>query len=247
MAHYKLILAYDGTQYHGFQRQANRQTIQAVFEEALRKIGWQGRAVMPSGRTDSGVHALGQVVSFNFDWNHPDETLRAALNAFLPADISVRQVAQAHPGFHPRYDALSRTYRYQLYQAQSRDPLVDRYAWRLSQEPDVERMNQAAALLVGEHDFRGFGKALREDGTTIRRIEQAEWHRDGDLLVFYITGNAFLYHMVRRIVHVLVLVGQGKQDLEIVKRGLETGSTGIVDLAPARGLTLTSVRYPEDE
>ena len=247
MAHYKLILAYDGTNYNGFQRQAIKTSVQATFEEALRRLGWQGRAIMPSGRTDSGVHAKGQVVSFNLDWNHPDYALQNALNAFLPADIAVQSVQQVDPDFHPRYDALSRQYRYQLYWQSARDPLRDRYAWRLERKPELSPMQAAANDLLGEHNFIAFGKALKEDGTTIRRIYSADWVEEEDGMSFTIIGNAFLYHMVRRIVYVLVRIGLGELPVETVRIGLENLSTGIVSLAPARGLTLEAVTFSEDK
>ena len=247
MAHYKLILAYDGTNYNGFQRQAIKASVQATFEEALRRLGWQGRAIMPSGRTDSGVHAKGQVVSFNLDWNHPDYALQNALNAFLPADIAVQSVQQVAPEFHPRYDALSRQYRYQLYWQSARDPLRDRYAWRLERKPELSMMQAAANDLLGEHNFIAFGKALKEDGTTIRRIYSADWVEEEDGMSFTIVGNAFLYHMVRRIVYVLVRIGLGELPVETVRIGLENLSTGIVSLAPARGLTLEAVTFSEDK
>jgi len=247
MAHYKLILAYDGTNYNGFQRQAIKTSVQATFEEALRRLGWQGRAVMPAGRTDSGVHAKGQVVSFNLDWNHPDYSLQNALNAFLPADIAVQSVEQVAADFHPRYDALSRRYRYQLYWQSARDPLRDRYAWRLERKPDLALMQAAANDLPGEHNFVAFGKALKEDGTTIRRIYSADWVEEEDGMNFTIVGNAFLYHMVRRIVYVLVRIGLGDLPVETVRLGLENLSTGIVSLAPARGLTLEAVTFCEDK
>jgi tRNA pseudouridine38-40 synthase len=247
MAHYKLILAYDGTNYNGFQRQAIKTSVQATFEEALRRLGWQGRAIMPSGRTDSGVHAKGQVVSFNLDWNHPDYALQNALNAFLPADIAVQSVQQVDPDFHPRYDALSRRYRYQLYWQSARDPLRDRYAWRLERKPELTMLQAAANDLLGEHNFIAFGKALKEDGTTIRRIYSADWVEEEDGMSFTIIGNAFLYHMVRRIVYVLVRIGLGELPVETVRIGLENLSTGIVSLAPARGLTLEAVTFSEDK
>ena len=247
MAHYKLILAYDGTNYNGFQRQAIKTSVQATFEEALRRLGWQGRAIMPSGRTDSGVHAKGQVVSFNLDWNHPDYALQNALNAFLPADIAVQSVQQVAPDFHPRYDALSRQYRYQLYWQSARDPLRDRYAWRLDRKPELSLMQAAANDLLGEHNFIAFGKALKEDGTTIRWIYSADWVEEEDGMSFTIIGNAFLYHMVRRIVYVLVRIGLGELPVETVRIGLENLSTGIVSLAPARGLTLEAVTFSEDK
>jgi tRNA pseudouridine38-40 synthase len=246
MAHYKLILAYEGTQYHGFQRQKNKTSVQAEVEAALRKLGWQGRAVIPAGRTDSGVHALGQVVSFRLDWKHGDGTLLRALNAHLPDDIVVQAVSQAAENFHPRYDALRRTYVYRIYWQEARNPLIDRFAWHLTKAPSLERMNLAAGLLLGEHDFRAFGKALKTDGTTIRQVYCAEWQPTCWGAAFTIQGHAFLYHMVRRIVYILVHIGLGKLPEGIIERGLETGITGIVSLAPARGLTLQEVAYRED-
>ena len=245
MAHYKLILAYEGSQYAGFQRQARKITVQSMVEDALRKLGWQGRSIMAAGRTDSGVHALGQVVSFNFDWKHGVFKLMKAMNAHLPADIAVQDVAEVPWEFHPRYDALRREYRYRLYFQSQRDPLRDAFAWRLDREPNLALMNEAAALMKGSHDFKAFGRALKEDGSTTREIFEADWKRVGDEQHFRIIGNAFLYHMVRRIVYVIVKVGLEELPLEIVQKGLCEGDTGIVSLAPARGLCLMRVVYPE--
>jgi len=247
MAHYKLILAYEGTQYSGFQRQLEKPSVQSTFEEALRALGWQGRSILTAGRTDTGVHASGQVVSFELDWKHGDYKLLTALNFHLPADIQVQRLEQTGAQFHPRYDALARSYLYRLYWQPARDPLRDRFAWRLDSAPDIDLMNEAVQHMLGEHNFIAFGRPLSEFGTSIRRIEQARWERTGaDSMEFTITGNAFLYHMVRRIVYVLVKVGFREVPVEIVPTGLQTGSTGIVSLAPARGLTLTDVRYAED-
>ena len=243
MAHYKLILAYDGSAYAGFQRQAQKPTVQLALEQALRKLGWQGRSITAAGRTDTGVHALGQVVSFDFSWRHDDQTLLRALNAHLPKDIAAQTLTQAPASFHPRYDALTRHYRYQLYCQPERNPLLEPFAWRVWPQPDLALMNEAAQALLGEHDFRAFGKALKEDGTTTRHIFKANWQQVEDGSSFEISGNAFLYHMVRRIVHTLVQVGLGKDPVEIVKRGLETGDIGSVRLAPAHGLTFVGVDY----
>lgn len=243
MALYKLILAYDGTQYAGFQRQAKRNSVQLEVENALRKLGWQGRAVMAAGRTDSGVHASGQVISFHLDWQHGEEILLRAFNAHLPQDIAAQSVCIAPEGFHPRYDATARLYCYQVYLQADRHPLKDRYAWRLWPAPSLDWMNEAATNLLGEHDFAAFGKALKVDGTTIRTVNKAQWTATGEGLQFEICANAFLYHMVRRIVHVLVQVGFGHQPTGIVRQGFEKGTTGMVALAPAKGLTLVEVQY----
>ena len=244
MAHYKLILAYEGTQYAGFQRQAHKETVQSTVEDALRNLGWTGRAIMAAGRTDSGVHALGQVISFNFEWKHGEYKLMKALNANLPSDIAVQDVAEVPFAFHPRYDAQQRAYRYRLYFQSQRDPLRDAFAWRLDQAPCLNQMNKAAQAMIGEWDFRAFGRALKEDGSTRRELFEAKWKTVGDEQHFTIIGNAFLYHMVRRIVYVIVKIGLGELPLETVRIGLEKGETGIVSLAPARGLCLMNVAYP---
>ena len=244
MAHYKLILAYEGTQYSGFQRQVGKSSVQGVFEDALKTLGWQDRSILTAGRTDSGVHASGQVVSFRFDWKHGNHKLLKALNANLPADIQVQRLEQVNAEFHPRYDALARIYRYKLYTSPVRDPLRDRFAWRLDRSPDVALMNQAANHILGEYDFIAFGRSVSERGMTTRRIEQAVWTQtSGDESEFSITGNAFLYHMVRRIVYVLVQVGLEEAPVGIIKTGLQSGHTGIVALAPSRGLTMVEVQY----
>ena len=246
MARYKLILAYDGTAYNGYQRQAIKHSVQHELEAALRKIGWQGKTLTASGRTDSGVHAQGQVLHLDLDWKHSTETLLTALNAFLPEDIAALDAEEVDESFHARYSALSRTYRYQLYVQKHRNPLIDRFAWRVTAQPDLELMNLESRDLLGEHDFIAFGKALNQTGTTIRRIYQAEWTETGFGMDFTITGNAFLNHMVRRIVWVLVHVGSEMLPRGSVIKGFETGYAGTVALAPARGLTLMKVDYGEE-
>ncbi|MEA4812216.1 MAG: tRNA pseudouridine(38-40) synthase TruA [Anaerolineaceae bacterium] len=246
MARYKLILAYDGTAYNGYQRQAIKHSVQHELEMALRKIGWQGKTLTASGRTDSGVHAQGQVLHFDLDWKHSTETLLTALNAFLPDDIGALQAEETDASFHARYSAKSRTYCYQLYVQKHRNPLVDRFAWRVTTQPDLALMALEAKDLLGEHDFIAFGRALNGNGTTIRRIYKAEWAQTSFGMAFTITGNAFLNHMVRRIVWALVQVGSGFLPRGTVNRGFETGYAGTVALAPARGLTLMKVDYSEE-
>jgi tRNA pseudouridine38-40 synthase len=246
-ARYKLILAYDGTNYAGMQRQRTGNSIQDQVETALKKIGWQGRSISMAGRTDTGVHAEGQVVSFNLEWKHGTDTLLRALNAFLPKDIAGQALSVVSDDFHPRYDATARAYRYQLYCQQVRHPVMKRYAWRVWPQPDMDRMNTAAALLIGEHDFKAFGKALKPGSTTVRKMQKAEWQATAEGMAIDIEANAFLYHMVRRIVYVVVHIGLGDLDFDIIRQGLETGSTGIVRLAPAQGLCLMSVKYEENK
>ena len=244
MARYRLTLAYDGTPYHGFQRQAGAPTVQGKVEDALRKIGWAGDSILAAGRTDAGVHALGQVIAVDIDWGHPPTDLQNALNANLPEEIAVQSADRADPDFHPRYDARSREYRYHLFCHPVRQPLRERFAWRLWPEPALDRLRDAARHLLGEHDFSAFGRPPQPGGTTVRTVYQAEWERREDALTFTIEGNAFLYHMVRRIVHLLVEVGQGKHPAHLVRayRNRKTPNP-VQGLAPANGLILTRVRY----
>ncbi|HEY5669313.1 MAG TPA: tRNA pseudouridine(38-40) synthase TruA [Anaerolineales bacterium] len=248
MARYQVILAYDGTQYHGFQRQAKAHTVQGVIEATLRELGWSGRAILAAGRTDTGVHASGQVIAFDLDWKHSPDELGAALNAQLPDDVAARSVMQVEVDFHPRYDALARTYRYRIYCWENRDPLLDRYAWRVWPALDLDLLQQAASLLVGRQDFAAFGSPPRPSGSTQRTVFQAQWTRYDHELIFLITADAFLYRMVRRLVSFQVEIGQGRRELEALRQALELPPDSAVQgLAPAHGLTLLKVVYPSDE
>ena len=244
MARYQIIIAYDGTEFKGFQRQAKARTVQGVLEAALQRIGWQGQLILGAGRTDTGVHAAGQVAAFDMDWEHDPQALQEAINANLPADVAVHQVQTADADFHPRYDALARRYAYHVLFAAWRDPLQERYAWRLWPPVNVEALQTAACILTGTHDFAAFGTPPRAGGSTIRTVYQAEWQANGSNLVFEITANAFLYRMVRRVVYVLVAVGQGRLTIEQVASSLQEGKLEAVPgLAPAHGLSLVEVIY----
>jgi tRNA pseudouridine38-40 synthase len=247
MERYQVILAYDGTHFLGFQRQGKGRTVQGVVEAALRQLGWQERTILAAGRTDTGVHASGQVICFDLKWDHPPEALQRALNVHLPPDVSVCAVQPARPDFHPCYDAFSRRYRYQLYCQPVRDPLKERYAWRVWPAPQVELLSQAASLLPGIHDFAAFGKPPRTHGTTIRTVFQASWQEQGSDLSFEITATAFLYHMVRRLVYLQVMIGQGRMGLEAISLSLQLQGKGslVKGLAPAEGLRLVEVCYSE--
>lgn len=245
MARYQVILAYDGTAFNGMQRQAHARTVQGEVEDALTKIGWKGRSILAAGRTDSGVHASGQVIAFDLDWGHTPEDLLNALNASLPEDVAAQAVREADPAFHPRYQALSRTYRYQLFCQPQRNPLRERYAWRVWPQLGYERITAGAGELVGAHDFCAFGSPPQEGGPTQRLVEAAVWEQAGDAFVFEITANAFLYHMVRRIVILLVEVGHGRQSPNVIGKYLNGQIPGMVQgLAPPHGLSLAQVIYP---
>jgi tRNA pseudouridine38-40 synthase len=254
MARYQITLAYDGTNFSGFQRQARNKksrTVQGSVEDALRHMGWQGGSILAAGRTDAGVHASGQVIAFDLDWGHGEDDLRAALNAHLPFDVAAQSVFQARPDFHPRYDALSRRYRYQIFCRPTRDPLRERYAWRVWPAIDLERLQSEAVHLPGVHDFSAFGTPPRSGGTTIRQVLEACWKAQkddigGNQITFEIAANAFLFRMVRRLVGFQVRIGQGKLDGDSVRQRLNPGSKELVrNLAPAYGLNLIEVVYPE--
>lgn len=255
MAHYKAILAYDGNRYSGFQRQkkgSGCNTVQAVVETALAKIGWQDETILFAGRTDAGVHARGQVIAFQLNWAHSLWELQNAINANLPADVAVLAVEYSDKDFHPRYQAIWRQYRYRIYCSPQRQPLYERYAWRVWPAPDFQSLQQCAQLLIGKHDFGSFGNSPRSEGNTIRSVYLANWSHWEDIdiqgLHFDIRANAFLYHMVRRIVAQMVRVGQGSMSLEEFEQALNnTIKLSSHHLAPPHGLTLVKVNYDASE
>jgi tRNA pseudouridine38-40 synthase len=247
MARYQVILAYEGTEFQGFQRQADARTVQGVVENVLRKLNWQGKTVLSAGRTDTGVHAAGQVIAFDLQWAHTPDDLLRALNANLPADVAARQVMLASDNFHPRYDAISRCYRYHILCEPVRSPLVERYAWRVWPPVDLDRLQEVAVYLPGSHDFAAFGNPPQPGGRTVRTITRAEWFLEGPLLVFEIVSRAFLYHMVRRLVSFQVEIGQGRREIAALVASLNEPEAGMVSgLAPAHGLVLREVCYPQE-
>ncbi|MFH1525006.1 MAG: tRNA pseudouridine(38-40) synthase TruA [Chloroflexota bacterium] len=249
MARYQIILAYDGSDFLGSQRQASSRTVQSEFEKALRRIGWQGKSVLLAGRTDTGTHASGQVAAFDLEWGHGSDKLQRALNVHLPNDMAVRDVKVATDEFHPRFNATSRCYRYRLFCADARDPLRERYAWRVW--PSVTDLKPLADLWPGTHDFAAFGSSPQPGASTVRTVMTAEWKKQGDEWIFHIQADAFLYRMVRRIVYVQVAVGQARLPAEKLARALENSpevrkqAQGEIPtgLAPASGLTLIDVCY----
>jgi tRNA pseudouridine38-40 synthase len=245
MEHYKSILAYDGTEFAGYQRQiAAHRTVQGTVEQALRQIGWRGESVMASGRTDAGVHARGQVISYDLAWDQGTDVLTRAFNSQLPDDVAVWKTESAPADFHPRFSALGRRYRYSLLAQSHRDPLRERYAWRLKPGFDLEAMKAATKVIVGRHDFAAFGRAPNPNGHTVREVRQAQWNSDGDQLWFDIEADAFLYHMVRRLVAALVAVGIGRENVESIASLLDDPKARWQGaIAPASGLCLEAVIY----
>lgn len=250
MARYQIKIVYDGTLFEGYQRQKKSRvgdrTVQATLEEALRQLGWQGWAILSAGRTDRGVHASGQIATFDLEWGHSPEALLAAINAHLPADVAVSEIAMARADFHPRYAAWSRRYQYRIYCAPIRDPLRDRYAWRVWPPVSLEPLQDLADKLVGAHDFGAFGTPPRRAGSTIREVYRAKWQTERDELCFEIVANAFLYHMVRRLVFAQVASAQGKLTMDEFEACLISGAQNVVHgLAPAQGLVLVEVNYDQ--
>ena len=246
MARYKIVLAYDGTRLFGSQRQAVSKTVQSELEKSLSRLGWQEKSVLLAGRTDAGVHASGQVASFELSWNHPAEELVRALNSNLPAEMAVHSAQIVPDDFHPRFDATSRRYCYRLYCQPVRDPLRERYAWRQWPALDGTLLDQVAGLIAGKHDFAAFGTPSRPGNSTVRTVIRSMWRSEADEWFFEVQAEAFLYHMVRRLVFVQVAVGQGKFPVQVMADML-SGSSSLVPagLAPASGLTLVEVTYPE--
>jgi tRNA pseudouridine38-40 synthase len=197
--------------------------------------------VLLAGRTDTGVHASGQVACFDLDWVHGLPDLVSALNANLPGDLAVRSAREAREDFQPRFDATSRVYRYRLFCEAVRDPLRERYAWRVW--PKVGELRGLAEIWLGRHDFAAFGSPLRSGGSTVRTVHSARWHRVGNEWTFEVRADAFLYRMVRRLVFVQVAVGQGRLSAEALVSALRKPSKLLPGIAPASGLTLVEVCY----
>ena len=247
MARYQVILSYDGTAFSGMQRQENARTVQGEVEQGLKRIGWQGESILFAGRTDAGVHAIGQVIAFDLAWAHSLDDLTSALNANLPQDIGVNEVRKARDDFHPRYDALKRVYRYQIICLPTRDPIRERFSWRVWPEISLERLELCAEHFIGEYDFSAFGTPPKESGATVRRVFRATWQQTDEGYHFEVEGNAFLYHMVRRMVSIQVEIGQGKLEPEILTRYLSGEAGGMIQgLAPPQGLFLVEISYPDD-
>jgi tRNA pseudouridine38-40 synthase len=240
----RAVIAYDGTDYHGFQRQSpdREPSIQGTLEGALSKIGQAGE-VQGAGRTDAGVHASGQVVAFNADWRHSLNDLHRALNATLPEDIAVLALEQATDTFHPRYDAVSRAYRYRIHNVRVRDPLLVRYALHVPQELDADAMQRALAYTIGTHDFAAFGQPTVGE-STIRSVYGAKAIASGPSIAIELQANGFLYRMVRRIVGTLISIGRGEQtpaDFFEILKSADPRRAG--PALPPNGLCFIRVNY----
>jgi len=239
----KLTIEYDGTDYHGWQRQANAITIQQVMEEGIERIVGHPVMVLGSGRTDAGVHALGQVANFRTTSRVPAEQLHLAINSALPPDIAVVRAEDVGDGFHARFSATGKTYRYSLVCREVRPAVGARYVvwhrWPL----DVERLRAGAAHFLGEHDFSTFETESDREGS-VRTVTRFDIEQAGDRIDFTVASNGFVYNMVRAMVGTLIEVGAGRRPPEQIAELLQTRDRRLAGpTAPAKGLCLMRVDY----
>ncbi len=241
-----LVVEYDGTHYHGFQLQANVPTIQGELEEALLKLTREGIRVTAASRTDAGVHAKGQVVSFRAKSSLPLKTFINGLNYYLPRDIAVNAAYGASDSFNVRRDALSREYNYYILNSSTRSPIREGFSYLVAGQLDIEAMNQACQTLIGKHDLASFVTCFgSEIKSTVRNVHRAEMEKDGDMVVFNIEANSFLPHQVRNTVGALIKVGLGKMGIDEFRSIIEAKKPGLAGpTAPACGLCLIQVNYP---
>jgi tRNA pseudouridine38-40 synthase len=244
MPTYRIDLAYDGTDFHGYGRQNNVRTVQGDLETALFRITGEVKTAV-AGRTDGGVHATGQVVSFFVDAPLDTKRLQRSLNAQLGPEIAANGITEVGDRFHARFSATERRYRYRISNRPVHDPLTARTAWHVPELLDVDVMDEAVGVLVGVHDFASLCRKA-PGRTTVREVLDAGWARTGDIVELSIGAVAFCHQMVRSIVTVSVDVGRGRSRPEDVPVILEARNRGAVTgLAPPQGLTLTAVVYDE--
>ena len=241
-----LIMEYDGTDYYGFQLQATLPTIQGEIEKALWKLTGDRTRLMAASRTDAGVHARGQVVSFRTKSPLPPQTFVNGLNYYLPSDIAIKAAYRVGDSFNVRRDAISREYNYYILKSLTRSPIREGFCYRVGGHLDIEAMNRACQALIGEHGFISFTSSTQV-GTksTVRRVYRAEMEKDGELAVFNMVANSFLPHQVRNTVGSLIRVGLGRMSIDEFHSIMEGKKPGLAGpTAPACGLCLMQVNYP---
>ncbi|MGJ3240590.1 MAG: tRNA pseudouridine(38-40) synthase TruA [Anaerolineae bacterium] len=247
MTRFRATLAYNGSAYFGYQIQPDLPTVQGTLEDALMQIFKQPTRVDAAGRTDTGVHASGQVIAFDAEWKHGTRALLRAINAKLPDDIALQDITQQDK-FHPRFDALSRTYRYHVAVVEVRQPLLHQRAWQVQHKLDISVMQRAAGCVIGEQDFAAFGKPP-QGSNTVRALFRSVWHTEqhahGEQFIYEVEATAFLHHMVRRLVGLQVALGAGWitfDEFQMIFASCDLSQNH--HIAPPYGLTLTQVRYP---
>lgn len=241
-----IVVAYEGTAYRGWQKQPDSLGIQGELEYACCKVfNKKNISITGSGRTDAGVHALGQVANFTVDTTIPINKIPEVINNNLPKDIAVLKAIEVSPEFHARHSAHKKIYRYQIYPSRIRSPFLKDFAYQVKYDLDIGRMKEEVGHLVGQHDFKGFMSSGSDIKSTIRTIYRADIYRDGDLIVIEVEGNGFLYNMVRIIAGTMVDIGRGKIT-ESLKDIIGSGVRGRAGhTAPPQGLFLVEVDYPD--
>lgn len=240
----KILVAYDGTNYHGFQRQNNAKAIQNILEMAFEKLFKQPITLVGSGRTDTGVHAYGQTISLSVNTSIPAERIPRAVKKFLPDDIVVIDACDVAEDFNARFSCVGKAYEYHIFYSEVVNPLKRNFVWQVAKKPDLSLLCEVSALIVGEHDFASFRSMGSSKNSTVREIYQAKWHTFGQEFIFHISGNGFLYHMVRNLVGTMYNVGIGKisvEDFKNIMAALDRKKAG--KMAPAQGLYLLETFY----
>jgi tRNA pseudouridine38-40 synthase len=244
---FSLTVQYDGAAYHGWQVQPDHRTVQGVLQETLARLGDRPCTVLGSGRTDTGVHATGQVASVDMPASWTAEALHRSLNATLPADVWIASVQEVRPDFHPRYDAVARTYEYRVGTDQAaQSPFVRRWCWPLDAELDASLLASAAAQLAGTHSFLAFAKAGQPERGEQCTVHAADWSEWGHGMRFTITADRYLHHMVRYLVGTMVEIARLRRPLEDLT-GLLRNEPALTTSPPAppEGLFLSRVEYPD--
>ncbi|MBQ1631233.1 MAG: tRNA pseudouridine(38-40) synthase TruA [Clostridia bacterium] len=246
MRRIRTIISYDGTNYVGWQVQPNGVSVQALLEKALYELTGEQIRIEGSGRTDSGVHAEAQVAHFDTEARMSADKFAIAMNMHLPPDIRVLYSEASDPSFHARFSAKRKVYRYTVQLGPHADVFRRTTSLHLHYMPDTEAMQQAAGYVIGTHNFNAFKCADSSMGNTVRTVFRSEWARDGNLLVYTVEGNGFLYNMVRILVGTMLEIGSGKRQPEDLLKAIESGQrTDAGATAPAHGLCLCRVVYPD--
>lgn len=241
-------IQYDGSSYHGWQRQSRMKSVQEVLEKTLSKVFEQTIVIDGSGRTDAGVHALGQCISFRVNLTMPIENVKFVVNRRLPNDIYVTRVALEPDDFHARYCAIGKTYVYKIYTDKARNPFLDKYSFHFAHALDEHAIRDAMRHFIGTYDFKTFMAAGSSTENTVRSIYRFDLDKGDNSLIFTITGDGFLYNMVRIIIGTLIHVGTGKIRAVDIPSIIESGDRNRAKYtAPANGLYLKDVYYTEDE
>jgi tRNA pseudouridine38-40 synthase len=244
VANFKAVIQYDGTNYSGWQIQPDCFTIQGTLQQTLYKITNEKVTIHGSGRTDAGVHALGQVASFKIEKVMEESSLQSALNSLLPHDIKVIHLSEAADEFNAQYDVKSKEYKYQIYMGKVASPFLYRYVYHLPGKLDIEEMKKAAKQFIGEHDFSAFKSAEGACRNTVRKVFQSDIINNEDIIYFIVVANGFMQYMVRTMVGTLINVGRGKMSATQIgkiiasKNRANAGAT-----APPQGLFLIKVNY----